>query len=117
MAYLLLIHEPRGQRAARSLAEGQAAYAAMVAWGESLHARGKLIASESLAQDSEGLRLQRRDGALLTTDGPFTESKEMLGGFFLLDTDDRAEAEAIAAECPAVHYATVELRRASPCYA
>ena len=49
-------------------------------------------------------------------DGPFAEAKEMVGGFFLLDCDSMAEAVAIAHECPAAEWATVEVRALGPCY-
>ncbi len=116
MSHLLLIHEPRGQRATRTPEQGRAAYAVMTAWGESLRARGLLIASESLKSDGEAVQVQRREGALRLTDGPFAEAKEMIGGFFLLATRDRAEAVAIAAECPAIAFAMVEVREVAPCY-
>ena len=50
-------------------------------------------------------------------DGPFTEAKEMVGGFFLLTCETRAEAVAIANECPAMDWATVEVRELGPCFA
>ena len=48
-------------------------------------------------------------------DGPFAEAKEMIGGFFLLACHTREEAVAIAAECPAAAWATVEVRAVAPC--
>lgn len=116
MPYLLLIHEPRGQREARSEAEGQAAYEHMVQWGLSLKERGLLLASESLKSDREGVRLQRRGGKDQLLDGPFSEAREMIGGFFLLACDSRAQALAVAAECPAAAFATVEVRETGPCF-
>lgn len=116
MAYVLFIHEPRGQREARSEAEGEAAYARMVQWGLSLRERGLLLASESLKSDREGVRLQRRAGKDQLLDGPFSEAREMIGGFFLLACESRAQALAIAAECPAAEFATLELRQTGPCF-
>jgi hypothetical protein len=49
-------------------------------------------------------------------DGPFAEAKEMVGGFFLLGCGTRDEAIAIAAECPAAEWCTVEVRAVAPCY-
>jgi hypothetical protein len=49
-------------------------------------------------------------------DGPFAEAKELVGGFFLLDCDDEAQAIAIAGQCPAAQWATVEVRELGPCY-
>ncbi|WP_428606813.1 YciI family protein [Sedimenticola sp.] len=116
MAYMLLILEPHGQRAERTEAEGRDAYAEMVRFGEGLSARGLLLASESLRGDHQAVRVQVREGKPALRDGPFTETKEMVGGFFLLDGVTRDEAIAIAAECPAARWATVEVRELAPCY-
>jgi len=114
MRYLLLIIEPRGQREARNDAEARARYAEMVAFGESLGSQ--LIASHSLRPDRHGVRVQLQHDKPVLRDGPFTESKEMLGGFFLLDCASLDEALAIARRCPAARFATVEVRECAPCY-
>ncbi len=116
MSYLLLIHEPVGQRAARSEAEGRAAYDAMLAFGAELRGRGLLAAAESLASERAATRVQRRDGRTQMLDGPFAEAKEMVGGFFLLTCKTREEALAIAAQCPAAEWCTVEVRALAPCW-
>ena len=116
MRYLLLIMEPHGQRAERGLAGGQEAYARMQRFGAGLQARGLLRASESLASTEQAVRLQVRDGQTRLTDGPFAETKEMVGGFFLIDCATREEAIAIARDCPAAEWATVEMRELAPCY-
>ncbi len=116
MAYLLLIVEPRGQRGERTPEEGRDAYAQMVRFGEGLKARGLLRASESLRSDSDGVRVSVRGGKRSLLDGPFAESKEMVGGFFLLDCETKEQAIAIAAQCPAAAWATVEVREIAPCY-
>ncbi len=117
MAYLLLIMEPRGQRAERTPDEAQEAYAEMVRFGEGLKARGLLAASESLRSDAAGVRVQKRNGKLALRDGPFSESKEMVGGFFMLTCDRLEQAVAIAGECPAAGWASVEVREIAPCHA
>lgn len=117
MAYMLMILEPREQRAGRTPDEGREAYQRMVDWGGRLHERGLLLASESLRSDHDGVRLQVRDGRRVLTDGPFTEAKEMVGGFFLLACHTRDEALGLAAECPAAEWCTVEVREVAPCYA
>jgi hypothetical protein len=116
MAYMLLIMEPHGQRAERGLAGGQEAYTRMLRFGEGLQARGLLRASESLASTEQAVRLQVREGQARMVDGPFAETKEMVGGFYLLDCATREEAVAIARECPAAEWATVEVREVAPCY-
>ncbi|WP_297901428.1 YciI family protein [Metallibacterium sp.] len=114
MRYLLLISEPRGQREARNDAEARARYAEMVAFGEGLGS--KLLASESLRPDRHGVRVQVQHDRPVLRDGPFAEAKEMIGGFFLLDCAGLDEAVAIAQTCPAVRFASVEVRECAPCY-
>ncbi len=116
MPYMLLIMEPPGQRAERGLASGQEVYARMQRFGAGLQARGLLLAGESLANDTQGVRLQVREGQPRLVDGPFAETKEMIGGFFLIDCATREEALAIARECPAAEWATIEVRAVAPCY-
>ena len=117
MDYMLLILEPHGQRAERTPAEGEAAYGAMVGFAEALKAEGVLRGVGSLLGDERGARVQVREGRVRTLDGPFTEAKEMIGGYFLVDCDSLQAAMAIAARCPAAAWATVEVRAAGPCFA
>jgi hypothetical protein len=116
MPYMLLMIEPVGQRATRDLAEGQAVYERMVRFGEDLQSRGLLLASESLKSQTDAVRVQVRGGQPQVLDGPFAEVKEMIGGFFLIDCQTREEAVAIAKQCPAAEWCTVEVRGLSPCY-
>lgn len=114
--YMLLIIEPVGQRHERGRAAGEAAYARMLAYGDALRARGLLLGSHSLAGTEAGARLQRREGRPSVVDGPFAEAKEMVGGYFLVDCATRDEALALAAECPAAEWATIEVRALAPCF-
>ncbi|MGV3728202.1 YciI family protein [Hydrogenophaga sp.] len=116
MSHMLLIVEPTGQRSTRTEAQGREVYARMQQFGESLHARGKLLAVESLASQSQAVRVHTGGGKPQVLDGPFAEAKEMIGGFFLLKCESMAEAVAIAHECPAAEWATVEVRALGPCY-
>jgi hypothetical protein len=116
MSYMLLIVEPRGQRNERSEPEGRAAYDRMVDFSADLKARGLLRLSQSLRTDEIGVRVRRRAGNASVMDGPFAESKEMVGGVILVDCATRQEAIAIASECPAAEWATVEVRELGPCF-
>jgi len=116
MPYMLLIHEPVGQRATRTQAEGEAVYDRMLRFAADLKARGVLRAVESLSSQTQAARVKVSNGRAQITDGPFAEAKEMIGGFFLLDCDTREQAVAIAGECPAAEWATVEVRAVGPCY-
>lgn len=116
MAYALLILEPQGQRKARTEAEGRDHYDQMLRFSEELKGQGLLTVAQSLKSDGEGVRVTMRDARSTLVDGPFVESKEMIGGFLLLTCADRAQAVAIAQACPAVGWATVEVRELGPCF-
>ena len=62
------------------------------------------------------MRLRVRDGKPSVLDGPFTEAKEFVGGFYLLSCGTRDEALALAGQCPAAEWATIEVREIGPCY-
>ncbi len=113
---MLLIAERRGDREKRTKEEGHALYERMLAFARDLKSRGLLLGAESLASDSEGARVRMKDGRRTVMDGPFVEAKEMIGGFFLLACETKDEAIAIAAECPAAQWASVEVRRIAPCF-
>lgn len=116
LSYLLLIIEPVGQRRERNEAEGRALYDDMMKFSADLQQRGLLTASQSLRSDADAVRVRVRDGRRVLTDGPFSEAKEMVGGYFLLTCKTREEAVKIAADCPAAQWATVEVREFGPCY-
>jgi hypothetical protein len=111
---MLLIVEPSGQRQSRSSADGHAMFERMLGYTRNLQARGVLLASNSLK--SESVRLNMRAGKPTVIDGPFTESKELIGGFFLVDCATRDQALALAEECPAAEWASIEVREVGPCY-
>jgi hypothetical protein len=116
MAFVLLIVEKREDRLNRPKDVGRDAYAQMVRFSESLQARGVLRAVESLKSDVEGVRIETRGGKRQMIDGPFAESKEFVGGFFLIDCPTKEEALEIARQCPAAEWATVEVRETGPCH-
>src|SRR4051794_10252469 len=116
MTHLLLMVEPVGQRQSRTEAEGREAYARMERWAESLNQRGLLIAAQSLRSQASASRLQMRAGRAHVVDGPFPETKEMVGGFFLVNCATQQEALALAGECPAAEWLTVEVRGVAACF-
>lgn len=115
-SYMLLIIEPPAQRATRTEAQGREVYARMQDFGEGLRQQGKLLAVESLESQASAVRVSRVDGDSRVLDGPFSEAKEMVGGFFMVDCANLDEAVAIARLCPAAEWATVEVRALAPCY-
>lgn len=116
MSFMLLIHEQRGDREQRTQSEAVALYDEMVAFGEALASDGLLVRAESLKSDKDAVRLEVREGEMQLLDGPFTESKEMIGGFFLLNCATQAEAIEIAKRCPATRFASVVVRELAPCH-
>ena len=116
MPFLLLIVEPRGQRAGRDNAEARRLYDEMVAYGDALRGEGRLLAVQSLRPDEHAVRVSAAPGQAALRDGPFAEAKEMVGGFFLIEAADRDEAVAIARRCPATRWASVEVRECAPCH-
>ena len=113
MTYMLLIVEPPEHRM-RSEADRRAMCAQMERFADGLRARGLLLGTESLR--TEAARVVSRNGKAAVIDGPFAEAKEMIGGYFLLDCDDRERALAAAQDCPALEWGTVEVREIGPCY-
>ena len=116
MPFLMLIMEPSEGRKRFSDAEGRSHMEQMHRFGAGLKARGVLVASESLRADTHGVRIALQGGKRLVTEGPFAESKEIVGGFFYLQCDTMDEALAIASECPATAWSTVEVREIGPCW-
>jgi hypothetical protein len=114
--YMLLMIEPPAQRATRTRAQGEAAFARMLQFAEELKAQGVLRGVESLAAHANAARVQVRDGKPRVIDGPFAEAKEMIGGFYLVDVPTREAAIALAQRCPAAEWCTVEVRSLAPCY-
>ena len=116
MSFVLLMIEDPAQRGTRTEAEGRHVYEEMVAWSGTLAARGLLQDSQSLQGHAGATRVKVRDGRAQVMDGPFAEAKEMVGGLFVVDVATREEAVALARECPAARYLTVEVRGLGPCF-
>lgn len=116
MAYMLLVVEKSGDRAARSEQEGQGLYDRMLHFSAGLKQRGLLTMTQSLKTDAVAARVTRQGEKLTVRDGPFAEAKEMVGGFFLLTCETREQALDVARDCPAAEWATIEVRELGPCY-
>jgi hypothetical protein len=107
MRYMLLIY---GDETALNEAERQQCYQESSQLAHDLQARGKYLASAPLHPTSAATSLQIRDERRLVTDGPFAETREQLGGYFLVDAADLDEAMDIAARIPMARKGTVEIR-------
>lgn len=81
-----------------------------LAYDRELAERGHLLLASPLAAPETALTLRVREGKLSTTDGPFIESREHLGGFLLIEARDFTEATEIASHVPIARYGSIELR-------
>jgi hypothetical protein len=107
--YTLMLRESGNTFTNMSPAEMQAVIARYGAWRDELQRNGKFAGGHKL-RDGEG-RLMRRNGAkVVVTDGPFTEGKEVIGGFFIIEAPSYDEAVSIANSCPHLEFGTIEVR-------
>jgi hypothetical protein len=110
MRYLMMICSDEKQIAAVSETEGSALLAEYGKFMEEMGKRGVLEGGERLQPTNTAATVQVRNGRVLTSDGPFAETKEQLGGFFLVDCKDKAEAIEIASKIPGARLGTIEVR-------
>ena len=107
MKYLLLIYMTED---AMSNAEREQCYGESAGVLRDLDAQGKYLSANPLQPVATATSVRVREGKRLVTDGPFAETREQLGGYFLVDARDLDEAIAIAGKIPAVRKGTVEIR-------
>lgn len=107
--YMLLLHENPETFQDMSADDMQAIIQRYSAWKDQMEQAGKLIAGKKLA-DGEGRVLRRSGGQISISDGPYTESKEVIGGLFEIIADNYDQAVAIARQCPHLEFGTVEVR-------
>lgn len=110
MQYLLLIYEDEKQMSARDGAAQEAFMQEYREFTSDIRDKGKFVAGDALQPTHAATSVRVRDGKTLTTDGPFAETKEQLGGYYLVDATDLDEAIAIAARIPSSRYGTIEVR-------
>lgn len=107
MKYMLLIY---GDENALNEPEREQCYKDSTQLAHQLNAAGQFVTTSPLYPTSMATSVRVRDGKQFVTDGPFAETREQLGGFFLIDAKDRDEAIAIAAQIPMARQGTVEVR-------
>jgi len=110
MQYLLLIYHNEAEWAKMTQAQAEPIYAQYRALREDLQKKGKYLGGNQLKPTATATTVRVRSGKRLSTDGPFAETKEQLGGFFLIDASDLDEAMAIAARIPAANDGSIEIR-------
>ena len=107
MKYMLLIYL---DEQALSESERQECYAESTQLAQQLHSSGQYLAANPLQPTSTATSVRMRDGKRLVTDGPFAETREQLGGYFLIEANNLDEAIGIAARIPMARKGTVEVR-------
>ena len=110
MKYIALIYSAPGSGPAPGSPEMNEMMQGYYAAGEKYRADGVMVAGEPLEETSQATTIRRRDGKLETMDGPFAETKEALGGFYIFDCENLDDALKYAAMIPTVDYGCVEVR-------
>jgi len=110
MQYLLLIHDDESQWSTMSEDEQNSLYADYGTFTNELRESGALIGANELQPTTTATSVCVRDGETLTTDGPFAETKEQLGGYYLVDVGSLDEALEWAAKIPGARHGSVEVR-------
>jgi hypothetical protein len=110
MEYMLLIYNSEAESKKMSAAEGQEMFQAYMAFTQDLTKSGKNKGGAPLEQTTTATTVRVRDGKTVVTDGPFAETKEQLGGYYLVEAKDLDEAIAIAARIPGAKHGSIEVR-------
>ena len=110
MRYLLLIYQTEASMSDSTEEDQQAVLAEYLAFNEATQAAGQYIAGDALQPVDTATTVRVRDGKALVTDGPFAETKEQLGGYYLVEAKDLDEALEIAARIPAARDGSIEVR-------
>jgi hypothetical protein len=111
MKYALLIYsEPMAGDQQLSPEEIEAMMAPWATYTKDLQDAGVMLGGEALKDVGTATSVTLRDGEVTTTDGPFAETKEVLGGFYLIESATLDDAIAWAARCPGAAYGTIEVR-------
>jgi hypothetical protein len=110
MKYLCLIYENEKEWEKLPPAESEAIMNEYFAFTNDIQASGKLLGGEALQPTATATTVKVRNGKVSTTDGPYVETKEQLGGFYLIEANDLNEAIQIAARIPSARFGGVEVR-------
>ena len=110
MQYLLLIYRNEAEQAKMDASELQKLTAEYRAFTQSIIQSGNFKAGDALQMTATATTVRVRDGKMLTTDGPFAETREQLGGYYLVEAKDLDEALGIAARIPTARMGSIEVR-------
>jgi hypothetical protein len=110
MRYMLLIHDEEKGWGKLSEAERQKIMGEYRQFSEQINASGHYVSGSQLAPTSSATSVRVRDGKRVVTDGPFAETREQLGGYYLVEAKDLDEAIGLAARIPSARFGTIEVR-------
>ena len=110
MKYLCLIYDEEKKMAGMSKSEGDAFMGEYGAYTESVKASGHYLGGNPLQPVHTATTIRNRNGKVSTTDGPFAETKEQLGGYYLIEAKDLNEAIQVASRIPSVKTGSIEVR-------
>ena len=110
--YMLLLHQVPNYNADLPREKMLEMTKRYMAWADGLRQKGRMVGGEKLSA-SGGRHIKVKDGKPVASDGPYAEAKDVLGGYFVIEAKDAAEAETIAKDCPPLALSTtnwVEIR-------
>jgi hypothetical protein len=110
MEYMLLIYNSEAEGKKRAEAEHQQIFQEYMTFTQDLTKAGKNKGSAPLEQSTTATTVRVRNGKTVVTDGPFAETKEQLGGYYLVEAKDLDEAISIAARIPGAKWGSIEVR-------
>jgi hypothetical protein len=110
MKYLCLLFSEEAAWGRMSKAEQDAGVQQYAAYSADLKASGHYVTGQRLQPVSSATVVRMRDGKMSTTDGPYAETKEQLGGYYLIEAKDLNEALQVASRCPGAHHGSIEVR-------
>ena len=111
--FMLILHQTPGVWRNISPEEMQGKVERYQAWIDKIHSSGRHVASEKLGEEGDKvLRLQ--EGRLSIVDGPYSEAKEVVGGFYVFRADNYEEAIQLTRECPFLEEGRIEIRQTDP---
>ncbi|TQV88156.1 YciI family protein [Aliikangiella coralliicola] len=110
MQFLCLIYETESLMTTRSDEENGKIFQGYMSFTENVKEAGKLVTGDALQPTNTATTVRVRNGETVITDGPFAETKEQLGGYYLLECESLDEAIELAAKIPSSEYGSIEVR-------
>lgn len=114
MQYMILIYGDEQSWSKMSEADRSTSFAAFMQYNQELATSGALRSGQQLQPSRAAKHLKMVNGKVASTDGPFVEVKEQLGGFYIVEVATEEEVVALAGKCPAIHGGVIEIRPLLP---